>query len=86
LLKNFFSKDGDKTFFDPLVITLLARLKYLEYKGFDTTAATRDYVDALDSRVNAERGAPVLSMSRQLVFPYLSIANLPDTGYGRTSM
>lgn len=85
LLKNYFDKDGDTTIHDPYVITLLTRLKYLEYKGFDTTAATRDYANALDMRVNADKGAPVLSLTRQAVFPYISIANVPDTGYGRGS-
>jgi hypothetical protein len=83
VLKNFFDKDGDTTIHDPYIVILLTRLKYLEYKGFDTTAATRDYANALDMRVNADKGAPVLSLSRQFVFPYISIANAPDTGYGR---
>lgn len=85
LLKNYFEKDGDTTFHDPMVITMLARLKFLEYKGFDTTAATRDYAKALEARTGVDKGAPVLSLTRQAVFPYISVANVPDSSFGRGS-
>lgn len=81
-LKNFMDKNTDSTRLDGNLVMLLARLKWLEYKGFDTTAATRDYGAALEPLDSGAKGAPVLSLSRRVAHPYLGLANIPDTGYG----
>ena len=83
LLKNTASKNGDSFVLDPLVIMLLGRAKYLEWKGFDSTTAMRDFLTVYNSRTGASKGAPILSMSGVFGFPYIDAwANLPDTGYG----
>ena len=81
--KNQATKNGDKFVLDPLLITLLARVKWLEAKGFDTTAATRDLIMMWDSRVGADKGASILNMAGRFGYPYLSIGNLPESSlYG----
>jgi hypothetical protein len=82
LLKDAATKNGDTFLLDGTLMTLGGRLKWLEYKGFDTAAAARDFQIQYDSRAGSERGAPVLSMSRVGGIPLISVANLPQTGIG----
>lgn len=83
LFKNICTKNGDKFKLDGYLIALLARTKYLEWKGFDASAAMRDFLTAFESRAGADKGAPVLSLSRPMGFPLITpLINTPDTGYG----
>ena len=83
LYKNRAVKNGDIILLDSYMTTLLARVKWLEMKGFDSSAAMRDFQVAFENRKGNERGAPVLTMVRTFGFPYINaIANTPDTGYG----
>jgi hypothetical protein len=83
IIKNVATKNGDQFILDSYLITLLGRCKWLEWKGFDSAAATRDFLIAFNSRVGADKGAPVLSISRVYGFPYIDpMSSLPDTGYG----
>lgn len=83
LYKNRAVKNGDVILLDAYLVTLLARVKWLEMKGFDSSAAMRDFQVNYENRKGNEKGAPVLNMVRNYGFPYLNaINNLPDTGYG----
>lgn len=82
LIKNIASKNGDTFLLDGLLIILFARMKWLEYKGFDTSSAARDYQTQYDSRAGNDRGAPVLSLSMSQNYPLIGIGNIPDTGIG----
>jgi hypothetical protein len=83
LYKNRVTKNNDVVLLDPYLVTLLARVKWLEMKGFDSAAAMRDFQVGFENRKGNERGAPVLTMVRDYKFPYINpIANTPDTGYG----
>lgn len=83
LYKNRAIKNGDVILLDAYLVTLLARVKWLEMKGFDSSAAMRDFQVNYENRKGNEKGAPVLNMVRNYGFPYLNaINNLPDTGYG----
>lgn len=84
LFKNLANKNGDLFQLDPLLVTLGGRIKWLEAKGFDTTAATRDFVIAWDTRVGATKGASILSMAgNRGGYPYIGIGNLPEASlYG----
>jgi len=84
LFKNIASKNGDVFVFDPALLISLSRVKYLEYKGFDSTAAMKDYLTIFDSRAGNSKGAPVLNAARRSAgIPLLSVGNLPQTGYGQ---
>lgn len=80
--KNRATKNGDTILLDPYLVTLLARVKWLEMKGLDSAAAMRDFQVNFENRKGNEKGAVVLSMARVSRYPYISVLNAPDTGYG----
>tara|TARA_R110000868_G_scaffold399910_1_gene673938 strand:- start:7 stop:759 length:753 start_codon:yes stop_codon:yes gene_type:complete len=83
LYKNRATKNGDVALLDANLMTLFTRVKWLEMKGLDSSAAMRDFQVAFENRKGAEKGSPVLSMVRDFRFPYLNaLVNTPDTGYG----
>ncbi|NBW21660.1 MAG: hypothetical protein EBR82_78260 [Caulobacteraceae bacterium] len=83
LYKNRITKNGDIALLDATLITLYTRVKWLEMKGLDSSAAMRDFQIAFENRRGMEKGAPVLSMARDFRFPYIQpLVNTPDTGYG----
>jgi hypothetical protein len=83
LYKNRITKNGDIALLDATLVTLYGRVKWLEMKGLDSSAAMRDFQIAFENRKGAEKGSPVLSMARTYAFPYLQpLTNTPDTGLG----
>jgi len=83
LYKNRAVKNGDVIQLDAYLVTALARVKWLEMKGLDSSAAMRDFQVSFENRKGAEKGAPVLSMARDFRFPYIQpLINTPDTGMG----
>ena len=84
LYKNIATKNGDKFVLDGTLMTLQTRMKWLEAKGFDSSAAVRDFMTAFDSRVGASKGANILNMAGgRHDYPYIGIGNLPEASlYG----
>lgn len=83
LYKNRITKNGDVALLDATLITLFTRVKWLEMKGLDSSAAMRDFQIAYENRKGSAKGAPVLSMAKDFRFPYIQpLVNTPDTGYG----
>lgn len=83
LYKNRATKNGDVILLDSYLVTLLARVKWLEMKGLDSAAAMRDFQVNYENRKMNEKGAPVLTMAREYRFPYIQpMTNTPDTGFG----
>jgi hypothetical protein len=84
LFKNVANKNGDTFQLDGILMTLLTRVKWLEAKGFDSSAAIRDFLLAFDSRTGAEKGANILNMARgRQDYPYIGVGNLPEASlYG----
>lgn len=83
LYKNRATKNGDVILLDSYLITLLARTKWLEMKGLDSSAAMRDFQVNYENRKGNEKGAAVLSMAQSFRYPYIDARyNAPDTGYG----
>lgn len=83
LFKNRMTKNGDQCLLDAAMITAFTRVKWLEMKGLDSSAAMRDFQIQYENRKQAEKGATVLSMVQDFRFPYINpVGNLPDTGYG----
>lgn len=81
--KNVATKNSDTFKLDSFLIMLLGRARYLEWKGFDASAAVRDFLAVFNSRAGADKGAPVLSLCRGVGFPLISpLYSLPNTGYG----
>lgn len=83
LYKNRATKNGDVILLDSYLVTLLARVKWLEMKGLDSAAAMRDFQVNFENRKGNEKGAPVLTMTREYRYPYIQpLTNTPDTGFG----
>jgi hypothetical protein len=83
LWKNRATKNGDMVLLDAVLMSLLTKVKWLEIKGFDSSAAMRDFQINFESRKASEKGAPILNMAGRSVFPLLDArVNTPDTGYG----
>lgn len=83
LYKNRATKNGDTILLDPVLVSLLTKVKWLEIKGFDSSAAMRDFQINFESRKASEKGATILNMAGRSVFPLLDArVNAPDTGYG----
>lgn len=72
----------DVILFDPLLITRRLKRDWLMGKGFDYTAAEDEYQSTLESAMNADGSAPVLSLRGGGGTPLLGIGNIPFTGFG----
>lgn len=75
---------GDVVQFPPHLIRMMLKMKLLDTKGFDSTKATDQFYQALNSWMGKDNSAAVLNAARfRHWMPYLQpYANLPDTGYG----
>lgn len=79
---NRVTASTDTVYFPPVLIMKWLKLRYLEAKGFDTTAALGQLNTALGTWLPKDKSAPVLSMSNRRLFPYLDWRNIPETNFG----
>ena len=82
LFKNKATLNSDTFKLDSQIIMLLGRARYLEWKGFDASAAVRDFLAIFNSRAGADKGAGILSLCRRGQPPLIGPQSLPNTGYG----
>ena len=83
MYKNRMVKNNDIALLDAPMLTYYARVKWLEMKGLDSSAAMRDFNIMYENRKASKTGAAVLSMARDFRIPYIQpLTNTPDTGYG----
>jgi hypothetical protein len=75
---------SDICMLDPQLTIKFLKLKFLQAKGFDPTAAGLEFDTMLGGRIGKSTGAAILSASNSgRAFPYLTpYGNTPDTGYG----
>jgi hypothetical protein len=74
-------KNSHVSVLDPTLVALLGKAKWLEYSGFDSAAAMRDFTEAFDARFRD--GATTLNMAGPgFVVPLITTMNAPQTGYG----
>ena len=75
---------SDTCMLDPLLSIKFLKLKFLQAKGFDYSAAAMEFDTLLASRIGKSVGAPILSASRNRGgMPYLqTYGSTPDTNYG----
>jgi hypothetical protein len=69
-------------FYEPILITKFLKLRFLESKGFDTTAASQQFQSVFMQWTGKDVSAPVLNAARMRVFPYLGWRNIPETNFG----
>lgn len=82
LLKNVATANTDIFRLEGNLIEALARQKWLEWNGFDSAAAARDYSILYDARVGAKKAAPVISAARYRGLHLIDATNAPQTGFG----
>ena len=81
--KQAVDQGTDIVLYDKTLITRYLKVKYLESGGFDTTKAQDDFVQCFSFLTSKDKGAQVLNAGRGgYGFPYLTIGNLPISGYG----
>jgi hypothetical protein len=74
---------SDIPLYDKTLITRYVKLKYLESAGFDTTKAQDDFAQSFSFLTGFDKGAQIISAGRNhRLYPYLSVLNLPDQGFG----
>lgn len=76
------SDPNDVILYESSLIVKFLKLRFLEAKGFDTTAAMNQFTSVFMQWTGKDMSAPVLSMARNRIFPYLGWRNIPETNYG----
>jgi hypothetical protein len=69
----------------PLMVTKFCKVKFLQAKGFDATAAAMEFDTVFQGQIGKDTGAPILSASGNgRGYPFLNAwYNVGDTGFGR---
>ena len=80
--KTIFTVDTDTCIFPDPLMRALIKLKYLEMKGFDTTAHYREFTMQRDLARAADGGSPTLSMAPRPSSVLIGWENIPDSNYG----
>jgi hypothetical protein len=80
--KNKATQSADIVRFPPILMSKFLKLRFLEAKGFDTTAASAQFANVWGIWAPKDRAADVLSVSRNRNYPYLGWRNIPETLYG----
>ena len=75
---------SDIVLYEPILIVKMLKVKMLEAKGFDASAARNEFELMFDSRTGRDTGASILSAGRNSRgFPYLTpYGNTGDTNFG----
>ena len=70
--------------FEPILVVKYHKVKFLEAKGFDASAARLELDTMFNARTGRDTGAPILNAAGGGGgYPYLnSFRNVGDTGYG----
>lgn len=82
LAKDQVTANDDVVLYEPILIVKLLKLRFLEAKGFDTTAASTQFHSVFMQWTGKDVSAPVLNAARMRLFPYLGWRNIPETNYG----
>lgn len=80
--KSLFTVDTDTCIYPDSLMRAVIKLKYLEAKGMDTTAAFRDYTKHRDMAIANDAGSPTLSMNPRPSSVLIGWENIPDANYG----
>ena len=82
--KDHITAGSDIVLYEPILIIKFLKVKFLESRGFDATAAKTEFEYLFLSRTGKDTGAPILNAANSSRgFPYLTpYRNTGDTGYG----
>jgi len=75
--------NADIVFFKPIMIVQYLRYKFLEAKGFDSSAALGAFEKAALQAAGGNKSAPIINAgARAAGIHYLDFRNIPNTNYG----
>jgi hypothetical protein len=78
-LMGAFANDTDLIVYEHRLIVDAVKLRFLQAKGFDTTAVAQDLQNSLDDAISADTGAMKLNLARgRLYYPLVGVQNIPD--------
>lgn len=81
--KALMTNNADYHIFAWNLVVLLARAKWLEQEGYDSSAAKADFQKAMDFYTGGDKGATALSLVPGVGYPYINaVRNIPPTGFG----
>jgi hypothetical protein len=81
--KELMTLNSDYHVFAWNLVVLLARAKWLEQEGYDSSAAKADFQKAMDFYTGGDKGATALSLVPGVGYPYINaVRNIPPTGFG----
>jgi len=80
--KQLYTLDTDTAIWPDGLMRALIKLKYLEAKGMDTTAALRAYNTQRDMAIANDAGSATLSMNPRPSTVLIGWENIPDANYG----
>ncbi len=77
------SSDADLILYESHLFERLLKVRFLEAKGFDTTAAVKQLVAAADFWLGNDRSSKPINLAHSYGVPFLGYLNIPDSGYGQ---
>jgi hypothetical protein len=73
---------SDSILFDGVMIVKFLKLRFLEAKGFDTTAAQAQFQASFLAATSKNEPSPIINAGRSSrAFPYLNWYNIPDVNW-----
>ena len=79
---NRFLADTDYPLIDPEIINLGVQWRFLRQKGLNYQEIRADYETMVIRQANAVKTAPTLDLTRSSNPRFISVLNIPDTGFG----
>lgn len=81
---NTLANDADVPLFNSRLTERALKFRFLQARGFDSTAAGQEYQNSLDKLMGDEKSAPILTAGDGgWPYPYLNgFRNTPDSGFG----
>ena len=76
---------SDLVWFDSQLIMQFLKLKFMQAKGFDTTALQQDFDETFERVCGDDAPSPILNLNRQMTAlrePLIGAQSVPITGYG----
>jgi len=81
--KQEVTQGSDTPLYDKTLVSRYLKLKYLQAGGFDAQNAQSDFNQTFNFITGQEKGAAIVNAGRGARgYPYLSMWNVPATGYG----
>jgi len=79
---DFLNQNSDVVLYDPEMFKAMLKRDWLRAKGLDSNAADLVFQRLLETSKSDDTPTRSISLGGYAGYPYLSVLNIPDTGYG----